>query len=181
MASNTQRKKAGNVPFMDLTNAQQQEEAPKSTKGRGKAKIWDLELVTEDEQEIAHFLKEWTLSYTNTKGDYKVYRCNQSKQKLSSKRAAAKADLKRDRENKFRAATQINDEVDSNEEEEEPQPCPCQVRILKHQDTLKVSIYRSDDEHMGHAINNRVDGELYDRILELYESGVTKPSSIMHQ
>jgi hypothetical protein len=52
---------------------------------------------------------------------------------------------------------------------------------VKHQNSLKVSIYRSGNEHAGHVGNNRVDGELHDRVLELYESGVTKPSSIMHQ
>jgi hypothetical protein len=186
----TQRKQINNVPFMDLTNtapssSQSSQTSSQGSKKRGPNKNWIKIREYDNEEEVKSIMNspDWASAYkghTND-GKYFVYRCAHSCQKLSEKRAKEKASKQAAKRRKLAEEVELDDDFFEDKEEEEMDPCPVSIKFVYRPESTIVDYYETDDEHRGHTKSTRVGFRVKQLIEELYNRGVTKPSSIMIQ
>ena len=187
----------GNVPFFALedtsSNSSTFSASNKSTnstidynnkKKRGKNKEWTFvkEFESALDAESIRKSEDWCYSYRGKtiEGEYVVLRCNKSKQKLSTARKQKRDDklaAKRQRleEEVENFISEKLDEVDSVEQ------CLRNVKLLYKSDSQKVLMYETADEHGFHNTLTEMNIEITKKIKHLFDSGVTRPCSIIHQ
>ena len=193
LSENTTRSRAGNIPFFNpdyssrLKKSDSDSDSLTPTQSsnrkrvRGPAMEWKFVKVFETAEEVDAIIKsdKWSLYYhgRNSEGRYSVYRCSQSKQKLSDSRFK---DQIRRKKAKIAQLEEIeNYDPTDGENYDNHEICKCAVKLLYRADSTKVIYSESNHEHTNH--NKKVTGislKMTEKILELYELGVTKPSSI---
>jgi hypothetical protein len=180
------RTRAGNVPFMDYSNLVDTSSTSMTssftTRKRGSGKTWVIvrEFDTGEEADSVRKSKEWAYFYggKSIEGNYVVMRCSKSRQTISKARQDKLNERKAAK--KMRMSTEVENFVDDVAEVAINRCSKC-IKLLYKADSSKVLMFEDGDEHEFHDFDIVEMDKIRSVIIKLFDSGVTKPSSIHQQ
>ena len=176
----------GNVDIFTLSADQMEHSSQNDTRVKKRVKVWKLLNNFNNADEAKAYFKhdEWCLDYTrkNQEGTYKVYRCNKSRQVLSKKRQAVLLQRKNAKKAKNNAEVLNFSIPDDTEMENVNAQCSCARKLVFNSDSQQVVLYETEAKHEFHnAEKHGLSSQVFQEIEKIYNSGVTKPSSIVIQ
>ena len=182
------RNRTGNLAFFNLTNLSTgsidnaSSNKSMSSKKRGKGIEWSIkcEYDTGLDADIIRKGDEWAYYYSGNSvaGRYIVMRCRKSKQKLSTKREEKKNE--RNTAKRARLDLEVENPADDSTDSTIDQ-CPKLIKLLYKADSLKVIMYENEEDHAYHDRDILAIDEWKNLINKLFDTGVTKPSTVLHQ